>query len=274
MLKLKLPLYLKVSYAYWPKVTFIYASRHCSIMRYKNLVIVGTSHVSSQSVKKIERTIDKESPGIIAVELDKKRLHSLLNQDEKEGKFSFALLRSVGLKGFMFALLGSWLQKKIGKMVGVDPGSDMLVAVNIAKEKKIKLALIDQDIEITLRRFSKSLTWKERWRFVADIFKSIFSRKKQMKKYGLEKMDLTKVPPQSLINKMVKELKKRYPNIYKVLIEERNNIMTYNLIRLMHLYPEKTIVAVIGAGHERDMIKLVKSAFNDEDKITYEFSVN
>ena len=81
-------------------------------MRYKNLIIVGTSHVSSQSVKKIEKTIDKESPGIIAVELDKKRLHSLLNQDAKDNKLNLAFIRSVGFKGFLFALLGSWLQRK------------------------------------------------------------------------------------------------------------------------------------------------------------------
>jgi len=242
-------------------------------MRYKNLILVGTSHVSSNSAAKVKRVISKEKPAVVAVELDKKRLYSLTHKDEKQDKVSFAMIRAVGLKGFLFALLGSWLQKKIGKMVGLEPGADMLAAVNEAKAANIKIALIDQDIERTLKRFSKTLTWREKGRFISDIFKSIFFRKRQMKKYDIENIDLNKVPSQAIINKLVKELKTRYPNIYKVLIEERNNIMAYNLVRLMHLHPQDQIVAVIGAGHEEEMIELIKSAFEPEPSVTYEFSM-
>lgn len=139
-------------------------------------------------------------------------------------------------------------------MVGTDPGAEMLQAIKLAKKNKIPLALIDQNITITLQRFSQTLTWKERFHFVADIFKGIFSRKKQ-----LETFDLTQVPPKELIKKLIKELKQRYPNIYQVLVEERNKIMIRNLSFLSQENPEKNILVIVGAGHEDAIQKAFKT---------------
>jgi len=47
-------------------------------------------------------------------------------------------------------------------MVGMKPGDEMKKDLEIAKEKRIKIAFIDQYIEVTLKKFSKSLTWKEK----------------------------------------------------------------------------------------------------------------
>lgn len=138
----------------------------------------------------------------------------------------------------------------------------MKKAVKLAKKNKIRIALIDQDIEITLKRFSKSLTWKERWNFVADIIKAIFVRKKVIE------FDLTKVPDKKTIKRLVSQVKKRYPNIYNVLIVERNHIMAENLRKIMEKYPEMKILAIIGAGHEDDIIKLIK-----KPSISYSFSI-
>ena len=118
----------------------------------------------------------KEKPDIVAVELDKKRLYSLFK--EKESKIRIYDITRVGIKGFIFSLVGAWAEKKLGKIVGVAPGSEMKKAVMLARKRDIKIALIDQDIEITLKRFSESLTWKEKWNFLADIVKAFFVRKK------------------------------------------------------------------------------------------------
>jgi len=142
------------------------------------------------------------------------------------------------------------------------PGSEMKKAVKLAKKNKIKIALIDQDIEITLRKFSKSLTWKEKWNFFADVVKAVFSKKKTLE------FDLTKVPSKNVIKKLVGQVKKRFPNVYNVLIEERNHIMAENLRKIMEMHPDKKILAIVGAGHEDDILNLIKSP-----SISYSFSV-
>ena len=138
------------------------------------------------------------------------------------------------------------------------PGSEMLKAIGLAKKKNIKIALIDQDIEITLRRFSKELTWKEKMNFLIDIFKAPFNR--EIKKMNI---DLTKVPDKKIINELIKKLKKRYPNIYKVLIHERNKIMAVNLRKLMKENPEKKILAIVGAGHEEELKRIISGNSHD-----------
>lgn len=228
-------------------------------MKYGDLTIIGTSHIAKQSLDEVERAINVEKPDIIALELDRRRLYSLF---KKPGRIRIYDIKKIGIKGFVFSLIGAWAGKKLGKMVGVMPGSEMKKAVKLAKKNKIKIALIDQDIEITLRKFSKSLTWKEKWNFFADVVKAVFSKKKTIE------FDLTKVPSKKVIKKLVGQVKKRFPNVYNVLIEERNHIMAENLRKIMEMHPDKKILAIVGAGHEDDILNLIKSP-----SISYSFSV-
>ena len=215
--------------------------------KYKNLTIIGTSHIAIQSIKEVKEVLLKEKPNIIALELDKKRFYALLS---KKRKISIRDILRLGLKGFILNLVGAWIEEKLGKIVKVKPGSEMKTAIKIARKLKSKIALIDQDIETTLKKLSKNITWKEKLRFVFSIFKAFFKRPKI-------KIDLTKVPSKKIIKRLTDKLKEDYPSIYNILIKERNGIMAKNLNKLMET--NKSIVAVVGAGHEEDLIKLIKN---------------
>ncbi len=215
----------------------------------KNLRIIGTSHISPESLRKVERVILEESPAVVAVELDRKRFAALLQKGRR--KLSFGDIRRVGFKGWLFALIGAWVEEKLGKKVGVAPGAEMLLAIKTAQKVGSKIAFIDQDIEITLRRFSKALSWKEKWRFIVDAFKGLFLRK------GV-KFDLSKVPSEKVIEKLIRDVRLRYPNVYRVLVAERNAVMAHRLAHIMKQFPDEKIIAVVGAGHERDIAGLLK----------------
>jgi pheromone shutdown-related protein TraB len=214
---------------------------------YKNLIIIGTSHISIESVREVESVILKNKPEIVAIELDRVRFNSLMSKDRK---ISIRDITKIGFKGYLFNIIGAWIEKQLGKIVNVKPGSEMLKAIEIGKKVDSKIALIDQDIRITLKRLSKELTWKEKFTFVKDLVKGLVSRKKI-------KIDLTKVPSKKLIKSLIEKLKKDYPNLHKVLIEERNIILAKNLNKL--LSTNKTIVAVIGAGHTEEVLDLIKN---------------
>ncbi|OIO63556.1 hypothetical protein AUJ83_01010 [Candidatus Woesearchaeota archaeon CG1_02_33_12] len=238
-------------------------------MRYKNLNIIGTSHIARQSIDSVKNTILEEKPGIIALELDKNRLYGLMHNQKR--KLSISDISRIGFKGFLFSWIGSVIQKKLGDYVGVAPGSEMKTTIRLAKKQKARIALIDQDIETTLKRFSRSLTWKERWNLLVDIFKGVVLRKNELEDLNIEKFDLTKVPSQEVIRVLINKMRERYPNICRVLIDERNKIMARNLSYLMNEHPEKSILAVVGAGHEEEIIDLIKKDL--DNKISYSFSV-
>ncbi len=234
-------------------------------MKYKNLIIIGTSHIAKQSLDEVKKAIEEQKTYMVALELDKNRLYALISA--KKEKVRLYNIFKVGFKGFLFSLIGAWAEKKLGEYVGVSPGSEMKQAVKIASKNNIKLALIDQDIEITLKRLSKSLTWKEKWNFIVDVFKAVILRKKEVE------FDLRTVPDKRLIKKLIDKVKDRYPNVYNVLVKERNAVMAKRLVRLMKEKPDERIVAVVGAGHEEDIIELIKKDINKVD-ISYSFIAN
>jgi len=217
--------------------------------------IIGTSHISKDSINEIKSSIENEKPDIVAVELDAQRAMSLLQKEVR--KISFLEMTKLGVKGLLFAKIGQYVQQKLGQMVGVAPGSEMKTALELARKNKLQIALIDQDIKVTLKNFSKNLTWREKFRFVGDIFKGIFQGKKQLKQLGVDQLDLKRVPTNELIEKMMGQLKGRYPSVYKSLVEDRNKYMVKKLVGIMRLHPEKKILVVVGAGHKKGMQELL-----------------
>jgi pheromone shutdown-related protein TraB len=218
------------------------------MLKYKNLTIIGTSHIAESSLAEIEAVFIKENPGMVAVELDSDRLFSLLS--DARPNYSPKMIFHLGFKGYLFALIGGLVQQKLGNIVGIKPGSDMLRAVQLAQENHKKLALIDQNIQVTLARLSKAFGWKEKLHFVIDIFSAPFSQRM--------KIDLGKVPERELIKKLLGIMKKRYPGLHRVLVDERNRFMALRLNALMESYKDHRILAVIGAGHEEDLLSLIK----------------
>ena len=232
-------------------------------MDYKNLAVLGTSHIAKQSLDEVKKKIDEEKPDIIAVELDSKRLPALMSSAPR--KIQLRAIRQTGIKGFIFLLFAAWAEKKLANLVGMAPGSEMKQAVRIARKKGIQLALVDQDIEITLQRISKSLTWKEKRNFLADIAKAVFSGKKEAE------FDLRTVPEKKIIKKLTEHMRKRYPNLHKALVEERNEVIAQNIKNLILSNPGKKILAILGAGHVDEVLDLVKKS--EEASLNYRYTI-
>ncbi len=219
-------------------------------MKYGNLTVIGTSHIAEDSVSMVREAILAENTAIVAVELDHARLHALLS--EEKPSLSFAMLRVMGLTGFVFFAIAGFLQRKLGKMIGAVPGQEMKTAVQIAQENKIRVALIDQPLNITMHSLSRISTW-EKLKLARDFVLGIT---------GIEtdkvQFDLTKTPDSKFVTMAMKKLKERYPGLYKALVADRNEYMARMLARLMKLEPQSRIVAVVGAGHEGEIVKLVR----------------
>lgn len=220
---------------------------------FKNLTTIGTSHIARQSLEEIEDFIETRKPDIIALELDARRAYALMHKVKR--RLGWRDIRRIGLKGFLFGMLGSWVEKKLGAKVGIKPGAEMRLALKLAQQHRVQVAFIDQDIEVTLKKLSKAFCWKEKWSLVKDIFKVLVLRKAEIK------FDLTKVPGQELIKELTSKVKKEYPHLYMVLVTERNSIMAKRLTALVKSYPSKHILAVVGAGHELEILEIIKKNF-------------
>ena len=192
------------------------------------------------------------------MELDPRRLQGLFAKDRG---LPLGTIRLVGIKGYVFLAVGRFIQQRIGKFVGVVPGSEMKAAVVAAKQSGAKIALIDQDIGITVRRLTSALSWKEKRTFIKSLFLGLIGKGP---KIDLPSMDLSKVPPAKIIKEAMKYLQKDYPSVYRILVEERNEVMARNIAGILRHSPESRIVAVVGAGHEEGLVQILR-------KLTEEF---
>ena len=114
--------------------------------------LIGTAHVSRNSVEEVKDIIDSESPDRVCIELDASRMASKTKKQSwedqdirkifKEGK-GFLLLANTALASF---------QKKLGAQTGTNPGDEILGAAKLAEEKGIPVSLCDRDIQTTFRR--------------------------------------------------------------------------------------------------------------------------
>lgn len=226
-------------------------------MTHTSITIIGTSHISKDSIKNIRNAFE-DKPDFVCVELDPQRLFALTSKQKQT--ISLASIKHIGFKGFLFAVIGKVIQQKLGSVVGITPGADMLEAVKQSAKHKAKVCLVDRDLRITLKRFSKNITWKERFRFVWDLVKSPFDKKQRVK------INLSKVPDKELIRFVLGTLKKRYPSVYKTLVDERNKFMARRILFLAKKNPGKKFLVVVGAGHEAGLKKYLDRMFKDEEK--------
>ncbi len=213
--------------------------------------IIGTSHISPESIRQIERTIRNETPDCVAVELDPGRLEGLLRKET----VGFKSISQIGIRNFLVAKIFSSVQRYLGRKTGVMPGEEMLTAVNIAREVKADLALIDQNMLTTLERM-RSIPFTEKVKLFFSFFK-----KSEIE----EKIDLRKVPLEQVVEKVLLELKEISPNLYKVLVEERDIYMAKHLTNLSKKY--KKIVAVVGVGHKKGILKVMKKLEKEKEEM-------
>ena len=91
------------------------------------LRIIGTAHVSQKSVEEVRAAIEKFQPDVVAIELDPARFAALKKQSRDPTVED--VLEVKNFNSLLVQWLLSYLQRKIGVDVGVEPGAEMKAAI-------------------------------------------------------------------------------------------------------------------------------------------------
>src|SRR5512137_2414390 len=109
--------------------------------------IIGTAHVSQQSVDEVRTAIEEYQPDVVAIELDPSRFAALKKQARDPTVND--VLEVKNFNTLLVQWLLAYLQRKIGLDVGVEPGAEMKIAITEAENRNIPIALVDRDIRVT-----------------------------------------------------------------------------------------------------------------------------
>jgi pheromone shutdown protein TraB len=216
----------------------------------KQVILVGTAHVSQESVEEVRRIIDEEKPDRVCVELDEGRYRSLEQGSSWQNLNIGKVLREG--KGFLLManLVLSSFQKRLGEDRGAKPGAEMLAAVEAARTLGVPYSLCDREISVTLRRaWSRTSFWGKS-KMLSAMLASIFSSEK------LSAEDIEKLKEKDVLQEMMDELAAYLPVAKEVLIDERD---TY-LAEKIRLAEGTKVVAVVGAGHVSGIVSRLQAA--------------
>jgi len=205
----------------------------------RRIVLVGTAHVSRESVDEAAAVVVAEAPDGLCVELDEARWRSMNSPDAwektdivrviKEGK-AFLLLANLALSAF---------QRRMGADSGVKPGAEMVAAVKAAEAAGVPYHFCDRDVQTTLRRaWGKSNFWNKS-KLLAQLVAAAFSSEKP------DAAEIERLKVRSELDEMMGELAAYLPSVKEVLIDERDRYLAAKIWAT----PGTRLVAVIGAGH-------------------------
>lgn len=205
----------------------------------REIILIGTAHVSKESVDEVVEAVKKETPDCVAIELDNQRYESMKNPDSWKNIDIVKVLKEG--RGFLLManLVLSSYQKRMGADVGVKPGDEMRAAIAAAEELSVPTVMVDRPIQVTLRRaWAKNSLWGK-CKLLATLFSSAF-----------EKEEITPEQIESLkssneMDSMMNELSDYLPVVKQVLIDERDMYLSSSIWNAKG----KKIVAVLGAGH-------------------------
>ncbi len=205
----------------------------------KQIVLIGTAHISRDSVDTVRRVIAEEAPDSVCIELDRQRYLALT---DSKGWQSLDLVKAIrqGQGPFLLAnLVLAGFQKRMGLQTGVKPGAELAAAAEVAKEQGAEICLIDREIRTTLlRAWRKTGFWKKLQVFSA-LLGGLFESQK------LDEEQLTALRQGDTLTAMLDEMGDILPSMKTVLVDERDRYMAEHLRQA----PGKRLVAVVGAAH-------------------------
>jgi len=205
----------------------------------KTIKLIGTAHVSKESAEFVEEVILEEKPDTVCVELCNTRLDSIKDKDKWRNMDIIKIIKEKKALLLFINLILASFQKRIAKKFDIQPGQEMVNAVNSAEEIGALIVPADRDIQITLSRVWRGMGFFKKLKLV---FQLIFSMGASD---DITEEEIEKMKQEDILKSILVDVKKSHPEIESTLIDERDMYLAEKI----KTAPGDNIIAVVGAGH-------------------------
>ena len=205
----------------------------------KEIILVGTAHVSKQSVEQVKEVIDREQPDSVCIELDEQRYKAIMEGNKWRETDIFKVIKEKKATLLIMNLAISSFQNRLAKQFDTKPGQEMIQGIESAKEIGAELILADRNIQITFARIWGNVGIWGKGQLLTSIIYSIFNKE------SISEEELEKMKTQDTLNASLAEISEAFPKLKEPLIDERDQYLAQKIKEA----PGKKIVAVLGAAH-------------------------
>lgn len=207
----------------------------------REVVLVGTAHISPDSVRLVRETIEREKPDGVCVELDRGRFEALMDPARIERLDLKQAVRERKLLPLIAGVaLGAW-QARMGLRFGVEPGAELREAALAAREAGIPVHLVDREVRVTLLRVWRRAGFFQKMRLLAGGLESGGGAEAALE----TEEDLKRLVSADVVSRLVAELGEAFPTLKSVVMDERDAWIA-DAVRETG---GGRLVVVVGAGH-------------------------
>lgn len=210
----------------------------------REFLLLGTAHVSEESVRLVAETIAAWRPDTVCLELCPARYQALRQGERWREMDIVRVLREKKAAVLLVNLLLASFQKRIARRLDVEPGAEMRRAAEAAEEIGAQIRLVDRDIRVSLTRLWRFLGTRERFRLLRELAASLLSPLK----VGTEEIERMK--RRDVLETLLAEIGRTVPTLKRVLLDERDRVLAARIRQA----PGRRILAVVGAGHLPGML--------------------
>lgn len=211
------------------------------------LTLLGAAHVSRASADRVADLISSGGYDAVAVELCRSRYQALMDPGALARLDLLAVMRQGHAYMVAANLALAAYQQRLADDLGVAPGAEQRVAIELARGGKLPLLLIDREIGLTLRRAAGRLGL---WRRIT-LFSGILAATVSGERVSQE--DVEHLKDGDVLETAFAELATDRRDLFVPLIEERDRYMAARLRQEMRRLAPGRVLVVIGAGHLRGL---------------------
>ncbi len=205
----------------------------------KEIFLVGTAHVSQESVDLVKEIIEETQPDTVCVELCDSRYQALSQENRWQETNLFKAIKEKKAFLLLANLMLASFQRRIGEKLDIKPGQEMATAIDTAREKGAAIELVDRDVRTTLSRAWRFMKLSSKIKLVVELLSSFGEMDK------LKKDDIENLKNKDVLEAVLAEVGESLPEVKRILIDERDEYLAHKI----RSAPGKKIVAVVGAGH-------------------------
>ncbi len=205
----------------------------------REIILIGTAHVSRESTELVDRIISEEKPDTVCVELCKPRFEAIRQQDKWQQTDIVKVIREKRTSLLLSQLIMASLQRKIAQKLNIVPGAEMLQAITRAEEIGAEIVLADREIRVTLLRTWRKMGFWSKMKVLPDVILSLFATDE------ITEEEIEKLKKQDVLELALQTVGEKLPGLKATLIDERDLYLAHTISGA----PGSRIVAVVGAGH-------------------------
>jgi pheromone shutdown-related protein TraB len=215
----------------------------------RTVYIVGTAHISAQSVADVRAVIAAVRPETVCVELCEPRRQALARAGAWRDLDIYQVVRR-GQAGLLLVhLVLSAFQRKLGEKLGVTPGADMLAAIEAGEAAGARLVMADRNVQVTLKRTWALLGWWDKAKLLTELMAVLVVSP------DISAEEVEALRERDMLSQVMEQFARAFPRAHGPLIAERDTVLAENI----RAAPGRVIVAVVGAGHRAGIVERLQA---------------